>query len=37
MDKDFLGVQDVVSKIPVIDARGLNAEQIYDRISNTIH
>ncbi len=37
MNKDFLGIQDVVSKIPVIDARGLNAEQVYDRISNSIH
>lgn len=37
MNKDFLGVQDTVSKIPVIDARGLNAEQIYNRISNSLH
>ncbi len=37
MDKDFLGVQDVVSKIPVIDARGLSAEQVYKRISSSLH
>ena len=33
MNKDFLGVQDVVSKIPVIDANGLTAEQVFSEIN----
>ncbi len=33
MNKDFLGVQDVVTRIPVIDAKGLTAEQVYDQLS----
>lgn len=36
MNKDFLGVQDTVSRIPVIDARGLSAEQIYDRLNSRL-
>lgn len=37
MNKDFLGVQDTVSKIPVIEAKGLNAEEVYNRIANSFH
>lgn len=36
MNKDFLGVQDIVSKIPVIEAKGLSAEQVYSQISGRI-
>lgn len=36
MNKDFLGVQDIVSKIPVIEAKGLSAEQVYDQITKKI-
>jgi hypothetical protein len=36
MNKDFLGVQDRISSIPVIEAKGLTAEQVYDRIANSI-
>jgi len=36
MNKDFLGVQDVVSKIPVIDAKGLSAEQVYSQIITSL-
>lgn len=36
MNKDFLGVQDTVAKVPVIDARGLSAEQVYDQILDRI-
>ncbi|MCX7774263.1 MAG: YkuS family protein [Clostridia bacterium] len=34
MNKDFLGVHDVVSKIPVINAEGLTANEIYDQLTN---
>ena len=37
MNKDFLGVHDVVSKVPVIDASGLSAEQVYKSISSKFH
>lgn len=36
MNRDFLGVHDVVSKIPVIDAKGLTAEQVYSQVLNSL-
>ena len=36
MNKDFMGVQDVVSGIPVIDAKGLSAEQVYNQIVTSL-
>ncbi len=36
MNKDFLGMQDVVSPIPIIDAKGLTAEQVYNQITTTL-
>lgn len=36
MNKDFLGVQDTVSKIPVIEAKGLTAEQVYTRLTGSL-
>lgn len=36
MNKDFLGVQDIVSEIPVIDAKGLSAEQVYDQLKSRL-
>lgn len=36
MNKDFLGVQDIVSKIPVIEAKGLTAEQIYNQLASSL-
>lgn len=36
MNRNFLGVQDVVSKIPVINADGLTAEQVYDQVVTTL-
>jgi hypothetical protein len=36
MNKDFLGVQDIVSKIPVIDAKGLTAEEVFSQLNNTL-
>jgi len=32
MNKDFMGIQDTVSEIPVIEAKGLTAEQVYNQI-----
>ena len=36
MNKDFLGMQDSVSKIPVIDARGMTAEQVYEQLNSSL-
>lgn len=36
MNKDFLGVHDIVSRIPVIDAKGMTAEQVYSQLMNSI-
>lgn len=36
MNKDFLGMQDVVSKIPVIEARGMTAEQVYWQLNTSL-
>lgn len=36
MNKDFLGVQDTVSKIPVIEAKGLTAEQVYNQLTSSL-
>jgi DNA-binding response OmpR family regulator len=36
MNKDFLGVQDIVSKIPVIEAKGLTAEQVYNQLTSSL-
>jgi len=36
MNKDFLGMQDTVSKIPVIEARGMTAEQVYQQLNNSL-
>lgn len=36
MTKDFLGIEDIVSKKPVIDAKGLSAEEVYDEISTML-
>jgi hypothetical protein len=33
LNKDFLGVQDTVSQIPVIDAKGLSAEEVYTQLT----
>lgn len=37
MNKDFLGVQDTVSKIPVIEAKGLTAEQVYNQLTSSLN
>lgn len=36
INRDFLGVEDIVSKIPVIDADGLTAEQICHQVINSL-
>ena len=36
MNKDFLGVQNVQTEIPVIDAKGLTAEQVYNQVISSI-
>ena len=36
MNKDFLGIQDIVSGIPVIDAKGLTAEQVYNQVNSSL-
>ncbi len=36
MNKDLLGVQDIVSNIPVIDAKGLSAEQVYNQLTTRL-
>ncbi len=36
MSKDILGIQDIVSDIPVIDAKGLTAEEVYDQLSSKL-
>jgi galactitol-specific phosphotransferase system IIB component len=36
MNKDYLGVQDIVSKIPVIEAKGMSAEQVYEQLNNSL-
>lgn len=36
MNKDFLGVQDIISEIPVIDAKGLTAEQVYNQLTSSL-
>lgn len=33
MNKNFLGVEDTVSKIPVINADGLTKEEVYDQLT----
>lgn len=32
-NKDFLGIQDAESKTPVIDATGMTAQDIYNRVT----
>jgi galactitol-specific phosphotransferase system IIB component len=36
MNSDFLGVQDTVSKIPVINAKGLTEEEVFNQISSKV-
>lgn len=31
-DKNFLGMHDTATKVPVIDAKGMTSEQVYDRL-----
>lgn len=33
-DKNVMGMQDVTTKAPVIDASGLTAEEVYQQLSN---
>lgn len=35
-DEDFMGIQDTGTKVPVIDARGLTSEQVYDRLKMSL-
>ncbi|MDI6707187.1 MAG: YkuS family protein [Bacillota bacterium] len=35
-DEDFMGIQDTMTKVPVIDARGLTSEQVYDRLKMSL-
>lgn len=35
-DEDMLGIQDISTNAPVIDARGLTAEDIYQQLANRL-
>ena len=35
-NKDFLGIEDTNTKAVVIDAKGLTAEQVYNRLENSL-
>ncbi|MCL6548217.1 MAG: YkuS family protein [Alicyclobacillus sp.] len=36
-DKNFMGMQDIQSDIPVVSAEGLTPEEVYQRIKRYVH
>ncbi len=36
MNTNFLGVEDTISKIPVINAKGLTKEEVFDQVSSKV-
>ena len=36
MNKDFLGIQDTKTRVPVIDATGMTPEDVYNQLSKEL-
>ncbi|MBX5435900.1 MAG: YkuS family protein [Alicyclobacillaceae bacterium] len=37
VDKNFMGMQDVQTDIPVVSADGLTPEEVYERVKRCVH